>query len=413
MRKGLIGYPLSHSYSKLIHEDVAGYSYELIEVHPDEFEHFMQAKQFDALNVTIPYKQKIIPFLDELDEKARRIGAVNTVVNENGKLKGYNTDYDGFKWMIDHHGITMKNKKVAILGNGGATKAIQCVVQDCGAKECVIISRSISSETRTYEELISTYKDVDVIVNATPVGMVPNHNATPIDLTHFTQIECVIDIVYNPLKTELLLQAEELNIQSLGGLEMLVAQAKEAIEIFTNKKFDDQVLLESIKKLRKQKQNLVFIGMPSAGKSTLAKEVAKRLEMPLIDLDEEIEGASNKTIQQIFEEDGEVAFRKLESQKIDEVCRVNHTVISCGGGVVKSQRNINQLKKMGILIWIDRDLEKLQSGPGRPLSQDRQAIQHLYEERFSLYQHAADFRIKNNTTIEEACNELISEIERG
>lgn len=411
MKKGLIGYPLSHSYSKLIHEDVAGYTYELFEVHPSEFDQFMHAKQFDAINVTIPYKQQILPYLDELDEIAKRIGAVNTVVNHQGKLKGYNTDYYGFQWLVNHHGVVIKNKCVAILGNGGATKAIQTVVEDMGAKECLIVSRQKNSATITYAEVLQRSNDVQVIINATPVGMYPHHDEMPLDCKQFPQCECVLDIVYNPIRTEFLLQAEECKIQTVGGLEMLVAQAKAAIEIFTHKKCDDDIIIEQTTKLLKQKQNIVFIGMPSAGKSTLAQELAKSLQLPLIDIDAEIEKETNKTIKEIFETEGEEAFRKLESQKIKDICMSNQTIISCGGGVVKSMANIHHLKKMGLLIWVDRDVEKLVSDPSRPLSKDKKAIQQLYEERFSLYQQAADYRINNNTTIEEALNEIISEIE--
>lgn len=413
MRKGLIGYPLSHSYSKVIHEDVAGYAYDLIEIVPSNFEQFMLEKQFDALNVTIPYKQQIITYLDELDDKAKRIGAVNTVVNVSGKLIGYNTDYYGFKWMIEHHGIDLKSKRVVILGHGGATKAIQVVVHDLGASECLIVSRTKSKDTISYDDLYQLNQEIDVLINATPVGMFPNHEAAPVDLSRLSKVTAVVDIVYNPLKTELLLQTEQMNVKAVGGLEMLVAQAKEAIEIFTNKQLDDQVIVDTTKKIVKQKQNIVFIGMPSAGKTTLAKEIANHFDLSLIDIDEEIERESNKSIKDIFEIDGEEEFRRLESQKIREVCMMNHVVISCGGGVVKSLTNINQLKKMGILFWIDRDVDLLQSDSSRPLSKDTQAIKQLYEERFSLYQHAADFRIKNNTTIDEACNEIISEIERG
>lgn len=412
MRKGVIGYPLGHSYSKLIHEDLAGYDYDIIELPPEEFETFLTKKEFDAINVTIPYKQRIIPFLDELDDKAKKIGAVNTVVNIDGYLKGYNTDYYGFRWMLENHDVVICDKKVAILGNGGATQAIKVVVEDMNARELKLISRTKTEETMTYEELSTTFSDVQVIINATPVGMFPHHDEAPINLLSYKNLESVIDIVYNPLKTELILQAEDLNLKAVGGLEMLVAQAKQAVEIFTNKELTDFDIERVYKKILYQKQNIVFIGMPSAGKTTLANEMARRLKLPLIDIDEEIESETGKTIKDIFKEDGEEIFRKLEMNKVHELCTNTNTVISCGGGVIKSLANVHNLKKMGVLIWVDRDLSKLISDPSRPLSKDMDAIKKLYEERLPLYENAADIHIMNNTTILEACNKIEEEIRR-
>lgn len=410
MKKGVIGYPLGHSYSKLIHEDLAGYTYDILEIPPEEFEEFLKEKSFDAINVTIPYKQKIIPFLDELDDKAKKIGAVNTVTNVNGYLKGYNTDYYGFKWMLENHDVTILNKKVVILGNGGATQALKVVINDMGARELEIVSRTKTDETITYQELLETFNDVEVLINASPVGMYPNHDDSPLDLSNYKQIESVIDIVYNPLKTELILQAEDLHLKAVGGLEMLVAQAKQAVEIFTGENLVDSDIERVYKKILRQKQNIVFIGMPSAGKTTLANELAKKLNLPLIDIDEEIVKDVGKSIKDIFQDDGEDTFRKLETNKIHEVCTKNRTIISCGGGVIKSHNNIHNLKKMGILVWIDRDVSKLISDPSRPLSKDNEAIQKLYETRLPLYQAAADIHIINNTTIEQACNEIESRI---
>lgn len=410
MRKGVIGYPLGHSYSKLIHEDLAGYNYDILELPPEEFELFLKEKAFDAINVTIPYKQKIIPFLDELDVKAKRIGAVNTVTNVNGYLKGYNTDYYGFKWMLENHDVTIRDKKVVLLGNGGATQALKVVIHDMGAKELNIVSRYKTDETITYEELLEKFNDVEVLINATPVGMYPHHDESPLDLTNFKHLQSVVDIVYNPLKTELILQAEDLHLKAVGGLEMLVAQAKQAVEIFTGKDLNDSDIERVYKKILRQKQNIVFIGMPSAGKTTLANELAKKLNLPLIDIDEEIVKENGKPIKDIFQDDGEEFFRKLESSKIHELCTKNNTIISCGGGVVKSLTNIHNLKKMGILVWVDRDISKLMCDPSRPLSKDTQAIQRLYEERYPLYKAAADIHIENNTTITQACNEIESRI---
>ncbi|MEG0169344.1 shikimate kinase [Anaerorhabdus sp.] len=411
MRRGVIGYPMGHSYSKPIHEQLGGYEFEIIELHPDKFDAFLKAKEFDSVNVTIPYKQQIIPYLDELDDKAKRIGAVNTVVNDSGKLKGYNTDYYGFWWMLDDHQIEIKNKKVVILGNGGATKALKVVIQDMGAKQLLIVSRTKTDETITYDELFEKHQDVEVLINATPVGMSPKHDDCPIDLERLEKLESVVDIVYNPLKTKLILQAEKLGCKTVCGLEMLVAQAKQAVEIFTNKQLSDEDIKKVTFDIISKKENLVFIGMPSSGKTTIAKILSEQLELPFIDLDEEIVKKAGKSIKQIFEESGEEIFRDIESECVEDHCMDEGTIISCGGGVIKRNKNIEHLKKKGYLIWIDRDLAYLKSDDNRPLCKDDETMKRLYSERYSLYKDAADIRIENNNTELEVLEKIKNHLE--
>lgn len=411
MKRGLIGYPLGHSYSKPIHEQLGGYEFEIHELHPDNFDSFLKEKDFISINVTIPYKQQIIPYLNEVDEKAKKIGAVNTVINQNGKLIGYNTDYYGFWWMLDHHKIAIKNKKVAILGNGGATQACKVVIEDMGAKELLVVSRKATENSITYDELINKHHDIEVLINATPVGMSPKHDESPINLEVFQQLESVVDIIYNPLKTKLIIQAEKLGLKAITGLEMLVAQAKQAVEIFTNKVLSDQDIQEVAQAIKVKKENLVFIGMPSSGKTTIAKIISQELQLPFVDLDEEIVKKAGKTIKEIFAESGEDRFRDIESECVHDHAMDEGVVISCGGGVIKRFENIEQLKKKGYLIWIDRDLDNLKSDESRPLCKDDETMRRLYAERYPLYKEAADVQIENNNSIDDIVDKIKNHVE--
>lgn len=412
MKVGLIGYPLGHSYSKMIHEMLADEPYELMPLNKDEFIAFMMKKDFDAINVTIPYKQDVLPYLSRIDDRAKRIGAVNTIIKENNQLIGYNTDAYGFEWMLKHNNIDVKNKKVAVLGNGGATKAVQVVLEDLGANQCLIVSRQVSDKTITYQDLYLNHNDVQIMINATPVGMYPHVEKSPVDLSKFTKLESVVDLIYNPLRTEFVVEACTLGCKAVGGLEMLVAQAIKAAELFRDYKVDDKKIVEITNKIINEKRNLVLIGMPGSGKSTLAKKMATKYQMKLIDIDEEIMRRANKSIKNIFDEEGEQKFRKYESEIVNELKFIEKTIISCGGGIVKSDRNINDLRKMGLLIWVDRDVEKLCISSSRPLSQNKSDVNKLYIERIHLYQNASDLRISNNETIETTLDAIENALEK-
>lgn len=244
MEYGLIGEKLGHSFSKIIHEKLADYKYDLTPLTKEEFQSFMEKRDFKAINVTIPYKEKVIPYLDEMDDNAKQIGAVNTIVNTHGKLLGHNTDFSGFLYMIQNNKVEIRDKKVLVLGNGGASKAVVAVLKSLKAKEIILVSRTHRDNTITYEECYERHSDGQVIANATPVGMYPNIDGKPIDLSKFTQCEAVLDLIYNPLKTKLLMQAEELGIKAVNGLEMLVAQAKYAVEFFLEKNIDENRIKE-------------------------------------------------------------------------------------------------------------------------------------------------------------------------
>ncbi|WMJ87642.1 shikimate dehydrogenase family protein [Anaerocolumna sp. MB42-C2] len=249
MEYGLIGEKLGHSYSKIIHEKLADYDYELTPLSKVEFESFMEVRDFKAINVTIPYKRDVIPYLDEMDDNAKRIGAVNTIVNKNGKLIGHNTDFFGFLYMIKHNSIIVENKKVIVLGNGGAAQAVLAVFEHLKAQNIIIVKRISGDGVISYEECRKYHSDAQLIVNTSPVGMYPNVDSSPIDLTLYQNCEAVLDIIYNPLKTKLLLQAEELGMKAVNGLEMLVAQAKYAVEFFLDKDIKDEVIDEIHEKI--------------------------------------------------------------------------------------------------------------------------------------------------------------------
>lgn len=413
MKYGLIGEKLGHSFSKEIHERIADYTYDLIPLSKEEFHPFMEKKAFNAINVTIPYKKDVIPYLDSLDEGAQAIQAVNTIVNENGKLKGYNTDYMGFKYMVDKYHVDMHNKKVLVIGNGGASAAIQAVVKKAQPKEMLIVDIVESENTITYEQCYQDHLDVEIIINTSPVGMYPKVANSPLDITNFAQLEAVLDVIYNPLTTSLTLQAKRKNIKYANGLEMLIAQAKYAVEFFLNKQIDDAIIEEIYQDMVKQRQNIVLIGMPSSGKSTIAKLLSQKLNMEMVDLDEEIVKKANMSIPEIFAKDGEIGFRKLESEVCYEFALKNGIIISCGGGIIKKQCNMDYLSLNGIVCFIDRDLSLLISDDdNRPLSSSKQAVEKLYQERIDLYHLYSDYVIENNSTLDEVVETIINKLER-
>ena len=407
MRYGLIGEKLGHSFSKIIHEQLADYTYDLIPLTREELDIFMQEKEFSALNVTIPYKETVIPYLDEVNEHAQKIGAVNTIVNREGKLIGYNTDFYGFRYMLENNGIEVKNKKALVLGKGGASKAVIAVLEEMGASEILTVYYKESPETITYKECYENHSDAEIIVNTTPVGMYPKADDCPIDLSRFPYLSGVADVVYNPLRTQLITEAEKRNIPSAGGLEMLVAQAKYAVEIFLDTKIDDSRIAEINAGLVKERSNLVLIGMSGGGKTVLGRKAAEKLDKTFVDTDEEIVKRIGMPIADFFAKKGEPAFRKIETEVLHELSSQNNLVISTGGGIVKNPQNVEYLKRNGRIIWLKRNAELLQSGNGRPLAPDKAATLKLYEERLPLYTAAAEAIADNNGTTEEGLETIL------
>lgn len=415
MKYGLIGEHLGHSFSKQIQtriaeiENVKDYDYQLVELDKEEFKEFMEKKDFKGINVTIPYKKDVIPYLDEMDESAKAIGAVNTIINVDGKLKGYNTDFGGFLYMVKAHNVHMEGKKVLIIGNGGACAAVKAVCKHENAKDIVIVSRSANRGAIGYDEMYTSHLDADIVVNTSPVGMFPNIANVPIDVSWFHKLECVLDVVYNPILTRLCFEAQEADIKRVIGLEMLIAQAKYTFEIFENMSFDDSIIDEIKKEMLKDRCNIVLIGMPSAGKTTIGKMLEEKLGKEFFDLDDMIIAKAGKSIPEIFQESGEAGFRAIETEVAIEASKMNNKIIATGGGVVKHKVNMDFLRLNGITIFIDRDIDKLiSSDPNRPLSSSKQALQQMYKERYPLYQKYAAYIAVNNANIEETVDDIVN-----
>lgn len=410
MKYGLIGEKLGHSYSKIIHEQlIDNYEYELHPLEKNEVDTFMKEKTFSAINVTIPYKQTVIPYLDEMSDAAKQIGAVNTVVNKNGKLIGYNTDYLGFQYTLQKHDIQIKDKKVLIMGNGGASKAIQAVIHNQEPKEVVIVDIVKADGILSIEEVYAEHLDCEVIVNTTPIGMFPKTDGTSVDITRFKNCVACIDAVYNPLRTDFVLTAQALGIKGINGLEMLVAQAKYALEFFKDIKIDDSEIDRIYKEILLETSNVVLIGMPSCGKTTVGRRLAKKLDKEFIDIDTRIVDEIKMPISEFFEKNGEPAFREIESRICKEVSMKANCVISCGGGIVKNEMNVFYLKHNGLIVYLDRDIEKLISDDSRPLSSSKEAVATLWKERDPLYRSSRELVVDNNGSIESTVQNICKE----
>ncbi|MBR2027467.1 MAG: shikimate 5-dehydrogenase [Oscillospiraceae bacterium] len=405
MKVGLIGEKLGHSFSKPIHEQIADYTYDIMPLSREEFPLFMENRAFDAINVTIPYKEMVMPYCDFIDEKAADIGAVNAIKNVGGRLYATNTDFDGLKWMIENH-FDIKGKTVAICGSGGTSKTAFAVCKALDAGKIIRTARNKGEPYITYEQL-KECTDIQFIINTTSVGMLPDIMSSIVDLDWFPECQGVIDVVYNPLVTSLCWQAKQKNIPYIAGLEMLAGQAVAAVEFFTGKEADRTVIGDITKKLYREKRNLVLIGMPSSGKTSLGKKAAAKLRMDFADMDDEIEKKAGKTIPQIFEESGESGFRKIESEICIELAKRNRTVISCGGGVIKNPLNMQALSLNGYVVYIKRNVDKLQTGGKRPLSSSRGALKEMAAERFPLYEKYSDATVENNGYFGYALDNLL------
>ena len=401
MKYGLIGEKLGHSFSKIIHSELTDYDYELKEVAKDELDSFMRKADFKAINVTIPYKQDVIPYLSEIDETAKAIGAVNTIVNKNGKLYGYNTDFLGLKSLIENAKITIENKKVLILGSGGTSKTAFAVAKNMGAKEVYRVSRRGGNGLITYAEAENSHNDAEVIINTTPCGMYPNIGEAAIGIDKFAKLEGVVDAIYNPLNSFLVTSAKEKGISATGGLYMLVAQAVFAAEKFTDSIIDKSEIDRIYNKIFNQKRNLVLIGMPSCGKTTIGKAIAEQLGKEFIDSDDEIVKKQGMPIPEIFGKFGEKYFRNIETEVIAELSLKQSSVIATGGGAVLNKRNVDLLKENGLVIFLDRPLEKLITTDDRPLSSNRELLTKRYNERYDIYCSLADIIVNSDCDLEE------------
>lgn len=406
MRCGLLGRKLGHSYSPQIHRQLGNYAYTLFEKEPQELEEFLKSGDFTGLNVTIPYKKDVIPFLDELSPVAKRLGAVNTIVRrEDGSLIGHNTDYFGFRYLVNRSGLDVGGKKVLVLGSGGASNTAVAVLQALGAN-VVIISRSGENH---YGNL-TLHSDAAVIVNTTPVGMYPNTGVSPLDLGVFARLEGVLDVVYNPAKPKILLDAEARGLVAMNGLGMLVAQAKQSAEWFTGCPIDDSKITEIHDSLRRQMENLILIGMPGCGKTTIGMLLAQRTGKKFVDADEALEQRVGRPITEIIPTEGESAFRQMETDTLAQLGKQSGLVIATGGGCVTQERNHPLLHQNGTILWLTRSIDKLPTN-GRPLSQAGK-LSEMFEKRRALYERFADISVSNDGPVEETLAQIMAALEK-
>ena len=401
MRCGLIGEHLGHSFSKIIHRQIADYSYDLVELERDRVGDFVKNGGYDAFNVTIPYKKTVMPYLDRISPEAERIGSVNTVVRRSdGSLDGYNTDYFGFDGMLSALGVDVSGKKAIVLGTGGASLTVQTVLSDRGVRELVVIGRDLENNYGN----IDKHYDADIIVNATPVGMYPNNGRSLVELSEFKRCQGVLDLIYNPARTELLLEAEELNIPYINGLYMLVAQAVKAYELFTGDAAERDIIEKITDDIAFDTGNIVMIGMPGCGKSTVGKKIADIMQRPFVDADDEFTRIYGMTPAETITAFGEDIFREREHEVLVKLGRESGTVIACGGGAVTRDCNYRPLHQNGTIVYLRRDLDLLETG-GRPLSQSR-SVNALYESRKDVYERFADLTV-DSTEVPQKTAELI------
>lgn len=405
---GLLGKKLGHSFSKTIHEEFTNTKYELIET--SNLDQFFQTAKIKGLNVTIPYKNDVIPYLDKLSTEANEIGAVNTIISRNGKLLGYNTDYYGLEKTLQFYNIDVTNRTIVILGNGSTSRTILYYCKKNLAKKIIVLARNPKENEYNFND-VDKYKEADIVFNATPVGMFPNNNQENlITLDTLPNLVSVVDMIYNPLRSNLIIAAESLGLQAVNGLLMLIYQAIKSIELFHNIEISDDNVIYYFHKLQLEKSNIVFIGMPMSGKSFFSRIISKLYKKNLVDTDIEIEFAEKDTIPNIFQRHGETYFRELESSIISKYSKLNNQAISCGGGVILNSKNIENLKHNGIIIFIDISLDLLKrcNPKNRPLLKDMNNLIKLYNDRYSLYKDSSDIII-SKTSFDE--KELTRQIE--
>lgn len=389
---GLLGRKLGHSLSPEIHEKLGDYDYRLFCKEPEELDEFFADKTLRGYNVTIPYKVDAFRACDEVSEKAKKIGSVNTCIRrEDGTLYGDNTDYFGFLYMAKKAKADFKDKKVLVLGSGGASLTVQIVCRDEGAREIVVVSRTGENN---YDN-ISQHYDADIIVNTTPVGMYPNNGERLINLSEFTKCTSVLDLIYNPLKTPLILDAEEIGINYSNGLTMLVAQAVKSAEQFICKEIPEEKIDSVYEELLKDRKNIVLAGMPGSGKSTIGRMLAEKLNREFTDTDEMIVQKESRAIPEIFRDNGEAYFRDVETECVKEAGKKMGLVIATGGGAVLRKENRDALRQNAVVIFLDREITSLATD-GRPLSSSEEKLKKMYEARYPIYKEISDFTVKTN-----------------
>ena len=406
MDYGLIGARLGHSHSPRIHAALAGYNYQLRELKEEELAGFLTERAFRGINVTIPYKKAVMPFCAELGEGARRIGCVNTIVKRSdGSLYGDNTDYYGFCQTARRAGVTFAGRHVLILGSGGTSLTAFQAAEDLGAASVERVSRSGELNYET----VYRREETEIVVNTTPVGMFPKNGERAVDLSRFPRLQGVVDVVYNPLRTAFLLQAEALGVPAAGGLPMLVAQARRASELFTGERIPEERIEAVLREVAAEVTNVVLIGMPGSGKSTVGAALARRLERPFVDADEEIVRRAGRSIPEIFAEDGEERFRTLETEVLSDLGKRSGIVLATGGGAVLFERNLPLLRQNGRIYRITRDVSRLATC-GRPLSSSPERLREMERERAPFYERAADVTVSNDGSTAETVAAILRDL---
>ena len=388
---GLIGGRVEHSYSPMIHSKFGDYQYDLLQTAPEELEARLRDTEYSGFNVTIPYKIDVMQYCDEVSDEATKIGSVNTIVrDENGKLKGYNTDYFGFRYMMEDAEISVTGRKCVVLGSGGASRTVQAVLKDLDAEEIIVVSRTGENNYDNLEK----HHDAEIVINTTPVGMYPDNLHPLVNIEEFFNCKGVMDLIFNPHRTKLILDAQRLGIPAAGGMDMIVAQAWEASELFQGIELDRDLIPIVIDEVKREKMNTVLIGMPGSGKTFLGKTMAQSRGKEFVDIDDIIEEREGMSIPEIFDQKGEGYFRKVETAILEETCKKTGLVIATGGGVVKKRGNRDIIRQNSVVIWVKRDLDKL-AKDGRPLSLST-PLEQLYEERKDAYDSWSDYFINNN-----------------
>lgn len=407
MKLGLIGKTLGHSWSWQIHDMLIHEHYQNWELSEDEVIPFLEKKDFAGINVTIPYKEKVMTVLDEISPTAEKIGAVNCIINRDGRLYGYNTDCDGFMELVKTAGMHMEGKHAAVLGSGGAAKAVMTGVSQLGGIP-VMVSRHPHDDMISYQQMYAMQNRFSFLVNATPVGMFPHMDETPADLDVFEHLEGVVDVVANPLRTKLCFQASCKGMPSTGGLGMLVYQAAAADALFTGQKVPQERIDACLGTLLKERRNIVLIGMPTSGKSSVAQMLGKQSGQQVYDMDTLLEQQLGTSIRTCFETHGEAYFRAKETRLARELASKEGVIISCGGGIIKNPENMQALSQHGVIVWLQRN--SLFPSSDRPLSADEASLKKLYEQRRGLYEMYSDIQVENNGTLEDTAEQILKKI---
>lgn len=406
MTYGCIGNPLGHSFSEIIHSKIGRYEYKLKPLLPEELDAFMAGRDFLGINVTIPYKQDVIPYLDVIDDMAKEIGAVNTIVNRGGKLYGYNTDFYGMTAAIKRAGIDVNDKKALVLGTGGTSRTAVAVLRSLGAREIYRVSRSGREGAITYDEAYARHTDAEIIINTSPVGMFPNTDGTPIDIDKFPRLSGVFDAVFNPLRTNLVLEAKARGIKAEAGLYMLVYQGVAASERFLDEKLPAGLADKIFDEIFSERENIVLIGMASSGKSTVGKMLAEHFGRRFFDTDALVVEKAGMSIAEIFDRYGEDEFRRIEREVVSDIAKENGAVVATGGGTSIYRINMKKLRRNGHIYLLDRSPDLLTPSSDRPLSRDIEEMKRRYYERHDIYRAATDEIIINNGTPSAAADEI-------